>query len=88
MQAIEMEVDINDNGEVINARLPASCKHWFGNHAKLMVILPDEGKSEKMRQDKMTRWRTLLKETQALPQAHTITEAEIQAEIEAYRNGQ
>ena len=41
MQALEVEVDITADGQVINARLPSSCIQWYGNHAKLIVILPD-----------------------------------------------
>jgi len=36
---------------------------------------------------KLQKWRTLFKETQALPQVKDITDADIDAEIEAYRAG-
>ena len=36
---------------------------------------------------KLNKWRTLFKETQALPQVKDITDADIDAEIEAYREG-
>ena len=36
---------------------------------------------------KLQKWRTLFKETQALPQVKGITDADIDAEIEAYRAG-
>ena len=36
---------------------------------------------------KLQKWRTLFKETQALPQLKDITDADIDAEIEAYRAG-
>jgi len=36
---------------------------------------------------KLQKWRTLFKETQALPQLKDITNADIDAEIEAYRAG-
>ena len=36
---------------------------------------------------KLQKWRTLFKETQALPQVKDITDADIDAEIEGYRAG-
>lgn len=36
---------------------------------------------------KLKKWQTLFKETQALPQVKDITDADIDAEIEAYRGG-
>ena len=36
---------------------------------------------------KLQKWRALFKETQALPQVKDITDADIDAEIEAYRAG-
>jgi len=36
---------------------------------------------------KLQKWRTLFKESQALPQVKDITDADIDAEIEAYRAG-
>jgi hypothetical protein len=36
---------------------------------------------------KLKKWQTLFKETQALPQVKDITDADIDAEIEAYRAG-
>jgi len=36
---------------------------------------------------KLQKWRTLFKETQALPRLKDITDADIDAEIEAYRAG-
>ncbi|NOS88416.1 MAG: hypothetical protein HOP34_07700 [Methylococcaceae bacterium] len=35
--------------------------------------------------ERLNKWRTLFKETQALPEIQGITEANIDAEIEAYR---
>lgn len=40
------------------------------------------------RQNLVQDFKQLLKDTQALPQAQTITEADIAAEINAYRSGQ
>jgi hypothetical protein len=36
---------------------------------------------------KLNKWRALFKETQALPQVKDVTDADIDAEIEAYRAG-
>lgn len=39
------------------------------------------------RKERSKRWRTLLQKTQTLPQAKRLTEADIAAEIAAYRAG-
>jgi hypothetical protein len=39
-------------------------------------------------QAEATEWQCLLRETQSLPAAQRVTEAEIAAEIAAYRDGQ
>ena len=83
MQALEVEVDISSDGDLINARLPKSCKQWFGSHAKLLVVLPDTEVGEAQRLQRIAHWRALLKEAQALPSARSITDAE----IDAYRDG-
>ena len=36
---------------------------------------------------KLQKWRTLFKESQALPQVKDITDADIDTEIDAYREG-
>lgn len=86
MQAIELEVDITANGR-IDTCLPPSYRSWFGSHAKLIMILPETQMDELQRQQRLKKWRGLLAETHALPQTLAITDAEIAAEIEAYRNG-
>jgi hypothetical protein len=88
MKALEVEVDITPDGEVRNAHLPASCRPWFGSLAKLIMVLPDVPDGDALQRQRVEKWRALLKETQALPQARQITEADIAAEIEAYRSGQ
>jgi hypothetical protein len=85
MQALEVEVDITTDGQLVNARLPSSCSQWYGNHTKLILILPDRQDAEISRQARIDKWRGLLKETQALPQAQILTEEEIAAEVETYR---
>jgi len=87
MKALEVEVDITSDGKVINAYLPSSCRPWFGSHAKLMLILPEAQDDDAQRRRRIEKWRTLLQETQALPQVRGITEIDIAAEIEAYRSG-
>ncbi len=87
MQALEVEADISSDGDLVNARLPKSCKQWFGSHAKLIVVFPDAESGEVQRRQRIARWQALLKETQALPSAKSITDAEIDAEIVAYRDG-
>ncbi len=87
MQALEIEVDITPDGQLLNARLPTSCHSMFGRHTKLIMILPEPQLDVVQRQQRTEKWRTLLKETQSLPQTLNITDAEIAAEIEAYRSG-
>ena len=87
MQALEIEVDITPDGQLLNARLPTSCESMFGKHTKLIMILPEPQLDIVQRQQRTEKWRTLLKETQSLPQTLNITDAEIAAEIEAYRSG-
>ena len=38
MQAIELDTDIAQDGSI---HLPQNYKHWFGKHAKLIVLLPE-----------------------------------------------
>ena len=87
MQALEIEVDITPDGQLLNARLPPSCQSMFGRHTKLSMILPEPQLDVVQRQQRTEKWHALLKETQSLPQAKNMTEAEITAEIEAYRSG-
>jgi hypothetical protein len=41
MQALEIEVDITPDGQLLNARLPTSCESMFGKHTKLIMILQE-----------------------------------------------
>jgi hypothetical protein len=54
-----------------------------GTKAEVIVLIEntDAGRKERVR-----RWKALFKATQSLPQAKTITEEEIAAEIAAYRS--
>lgn len=52
-----------------------------GIEVKVVVLKPQ-------RHEHIEALKTLLKETQALPQARIMTEEDIAAEIDAYRSGQ
>jgi hypothetical protein len=52
-----------------------------GQKVEVVVYAKDEMSS------RMAKWRTLLNETQALPQTGQITDDEIEAEIEAFWEG-
>ena len=41
MQALEIEVDITPDGQLLNERLPTSCQSMFGRHTKLIMIFPE-----------------------------------------------
>ena len=87
MQALEIEVDITTDGQLLNARLPTSCQSMFGRHTKLIMILPSNQIDKVERQQRIESWRNLLKETQSLAQSQNITETDVTAEIAAYRSG-
>jgi len=57
-----------------------------GTKAEVIVLVESEPETE--REKRVEEWKALFKETQSLPQAKTITEEEIAAEIAAYRAGQ
>lgn len=56
-----------------------------GTKAEVIVLI--EG-TDMESQKRLNQLKALFKKTQALPQAKTITEEEIAAEIEAYRAGE
>lgn len=58
-----------------------------GTVAEVIVLVESEPESAAARLARVEEWKALFKETQALPQAQTITEEEIAAEIAAYRAG-
>ena len=55
----------------------------FAAGEKLLIFITTEA----VLQNKLAKWQALFKETQSLPQLQSITEKEIEAEIEAYRAG-
>ncbi len=56
-----------------------------GTEAEVILLVESEPDSAVSIQARVNEWKALFKETQALPQAQTITEEEIAAEIAAYR---
>ena len=58
-----------------------------GTEAEVIVLVESEAETAESRLARVEEWKALFKETQALPQAKTITEEEIAAEIAAYRAG-
>ena len=56
-----------------------------GTKAEVIVLVESSPESAGERQERVQEWQALFAETQALPQAQTITEEEIAAEIAAYR---
>lgn len=70
---------IQESGQIVLSNLPFRP----GQLVEVLVL------GEDLYQNGMTEKLTLLlKETQALPQVQALTEAEIAAEIAAYRSGQ
>lgn len=56
-----------------------------GTRAEVIVLVENNPEEAQARQARVKEWKALFKKTQALPQAKTITEEEIAAEIAAYR---
>lgn len=54
-----------------------------GTRAEVIVLVEQPAQSEVMQ--RIAEWRALFEQVQALPQAQTLTEEEIAAEIAAYR---
>ncbi len=79
MEAIEFQTKIK-NGTI---EIPDIYQPDLTEGAQVKVIVLKQPRSQLIR-----AFKALLKETQALPEAQAITEAEIADEIEAYRAGQ
>lgn len=56
-----------------------------GTKTEVIILVESDPQKAESRQVRVRQWKALFKESQALPQAKTITEAEIAAEIAAYR---
>jgi hypothetical protein len=69
-------ITIDDPNHVVLADLPFAA----GQQVEIVIITTDQSQSNSLQ-----ALQALLKTTQSLPQAQTITEAEIAAEIAAYR---
>ena len=55
----------------------------FNSGEKVVVFITTENALQK----KLAQWQALFKETHSLPQLHEISEADIAAEIDAYKAG-
>lgn len=78
MEAVEFQTKVK-NGVI---EIPEAYQTTLEEGTQIKVII-----LKQQRQEHIQAFKALLQETQALPQAQTITEAEIAAEIEAYRSG-
>jgi alpha-ketoglutarate-dependent taurine dioxygenase len=74
---LKTEVVINNSHSFMLSDLP------FETGEKVVVFVM----SETNLTAKLNKWRNLFKATQALPQSQSITDADIDAEIKAYRAG-
>jgi antitoxin ParD1/3/4 len=78
MKAYRKYLTVNDPGQISIYNVP-----FRSGQTIEVILLPVEEKTE----TKLNELKSLFKETQQLPQAKSISEDEIYAEIEAYRNG-
>ena len=76
MKAVEFQTKVKHG---VN-EIPKAYQTRLGERTQIMVII-----LKQQRQEHVQGFKALLKETQALPQAQTITEIEIAAEIHACR---
>jgi len=79
MIAYRKHLTISNKNQVVLSDLPFP----VGQRVEVLVIAEDEQVDARL-----AELRQLLHDTQALPQAHVIDEAEIAEEIAAYRAGQ
>ena len=78
MKAYKKYLTIENPKNVVLSDLPFEA----GQRVEIVVIAEDE-----QPRNNLTRLQALLKETQALPQARSMSEDEIVAEVAAYRDG-
>lgn len=83
METFRIRTTVSKDGKVSIKDLP------FRPGAKVEVIVREEAKkvSASKRKALAGELQALFKETQSLPQAKTLTEEDIRAEVEAYRSG-
>lgn len=77
MAAYETRLTIEDPDRLELRNLPFKP----GQQVKIIVLAEDDI------EQRVRRWRELFRRTQALPQAQSLTEADISDEIKAYREG-
>ena len=56
-----------------------------GTEAEVIVLVENEPETVEVIEARVNEWKSLFRETQSLPQAQSITEEEIAAEIAEYR---
>ena len=79
MKAHKMFATVKDPGKLVLDDVPFD----KGQRVEVLLLAPDQDET-----DRVTRLKSLFKETQGLPQMQTITEEEIAGEIDRYRSGQ
>ena len=79
MDAYKKYITITDPRQVILSDLPFQA----GQRVEIIILAEDNPKVEIS-----NKLRDLFDKTQSLPEVQDITEAEIEAEIEAYRRGE
>ena len=57
-----------------------------GTEAEVIVLVENEPETVEVIEARVNEWKSLFRETQSLPQAQSITEEEIAAEIAEYRS--
>jgi hypothetical protein len=79
MEAYKKYITITDPAKVILSDLPFQA----GQRVEIIILADEQPQSEISQ-----KLKDLFNKTQSLPELQEITEAEIQAEIEAYRSGE
>ncbi|MBV5273783.1 MAG: hypothetical protein JZU52_09100 [Lamprocystis purpurea] len=79
MNAYKTYVQIDATGRLVLEGLP------FRQGALLEVLIIDQSRPP---QERAEEWSALMRHVQSLPQAQTITDEDIAAEIDACRSGQ
>jgi hypothetical protein len=79
MKAYRTYLTITNPGEVVISNVPFAA----GQEVEVLLLVREKEQTSSLQQ-----LDALLKKTQALPQVQVLTDEDIAAEIEAYRNGQ
>ena len=80
---LEQEIMIDKSKNLYLPNLPVI----DGEIVKIIILQKNKVLNQSV-QEKVNKWQTLFKTTQALSEIQSITEDDIQVEIDAYRNGQ